>query len=298
MARSIKNCMFGAIMAVLLSGLAVVTPAYAESPWWHLSSASRPTYLQPGRAKTEVQQLTVHATEGVYELERVGIHGEELGRTRLGVGEEPEQVQLVLEELYGAGNVHVTGGPGAGTNEFEVYEIEFVGELSDQPIDFPNVAESNLKLSLEGREAQGIVSFAEISKGVPDGQLLITAVNLGDADANPATQPITITDSLPPGLKAVKIEAYADEAVTQQLEHPLVCSMGSLSCTFTGKNSGGAVSVPPYYQIQMRVLVDLGPGAKSGEVNEASVVGGGAPGATAKQSLTVSGSPAPFVVNT
>ena len=36
--------------------------------------------------------------------------------------------------------------------------------------------------------------------------------------------------------------------------------------------------IPPYEQIQMRISVNLKGGAKSGEVNEATVSGGGAPG--------------------
>ena len=295
MVRSIRNGILGVLAVGLLAGSADAAPASAESPWWHFSSTSRPTYLQPGHAKAEVQRLTVSATEGVYQLERGGSGR----RTRLAVGEEPEQVQVALEELYGAGNVQVNGGPGSGNdNEFEVYEIEFTGELIDQPLGFMRVAEKHLKLSIEGREEEGSISMTAVSNGAPDGQILVTAVNLGDANANPATQPITIIDKLPSGLKAVKVEGFADERVTHQLSYPLECSMGSLSCTFTGKNSGGATSVPPYEQIQMRVLVDLRPGAKSGEVNEATITGGGVVGATAKQLLTVSDSPAPFGVNT
>ncbi len=131
-----------------------------------------------------------------------------------------------------------------------------------------------------------------------DGEIVVTAANIGDADADPEVEPITLTDKLPKGLKAVAIEGYVNEAVTLQYEYPLECSLESLSCTFTGENSDGAISVPPYGGLQMRIAVVLRPGAKSGEVNEAAVVGGGAPSDAVKQSLTVSANPPPFGVNT
>src|ERR1700722_460244 len=281
----------GVFAACLLAGLAIATPSYANAPWWHLSSASRPTYLQQGHARSGIQTLTVSATEGGYQLERP--RG---GRARLAVGETPEQVQTALEEeLYGAGNVRVTGGHGVNaTNEYEVYEIEFTGELADQSIESMEVVEARLKRFTGGVEEIGEASVTQITQGRPDGQILVTAVNLGDANADPATQPISIADQLPVGLKAVAIEGYVDEKVTLEDEFPMECTMVSSTCTFTGKNSKGATSVPPYEQIQMRISVVLQPGAKSGEVNEAGISGGGAPGATAKQPLIVSDSPIPF----
>ena len=299
MARSIWNRVLGAFIVAALIGLIVATAAYAESPWWHLSSTSRPTYIRPGHAETEVQKLSVRATEGTYQLERSGLLGEDLGRTRFAVGEEPEQLQLGLEELYGMGNVVVTGGPGPNSyNPYEDYEIRFVGELADRPMLFPKVPEEHLNLPFPGEEEGHRVSVGLIANGRPDAQMLVTAVNLGDATANPSIQPIVLKDMLPPGLHAVAIEAYANEHVVEQLAWPLECSLQSVSCVFTGKNNGGATAIPPYEQIQMRILVDAEPGLKSGEVNAATVSGGGAHEVKATQSLVVSDSAASFGVNT
>ena len=41
------------------------------------------------------------------------------------------------------------------------------------------------------------------------GQIMLTAANLGDADANGATTPVTITDTLPEHMKAVSIGGWA-----------------------------------------------------------------------------------------
>jgi hypothetical protein len=275
-----------------LSLLGSVDSAGAESPWWHLSSSSRPTYLQPGREQNETWRLTVSATAGQYSLSKslLAIH--------LKVGEPPAEVQAALEAGYGAGNVQVTGGAGPeNNNPFEVYEIKFVGALAYRHPNFRGV-----DLDLKKRPEQGLtggrkrLELKELAKGRPAGLVVVTAVNLGDASANPETQPVTLTDKLPAGLEAVWIEGSAGETVgTRGLANPLQCSLASLSCTFLGAHE--IKQVAPYEPLQMRIAVNKIE-ARSGAVNEASVVGGGAPAARVKQSLTVSNAPIPFGVNT
>ena len=57
--------------ALWFAALAIPAPVLAASPWWHLSTAARPTDLQPARARDEVQQLTVAAHEGMYVAEQM-----------------------------------------------------------------------------------------------------------------------------------------------------------------------------------------------------------------------------------
>ena len=277
------------VAAGLLVGLAGVAPADALSPWWHLSVASRPTYLQPGKETDEVWHLTVSATKGKYTL-----YDQALGPLfAFEVGEAPAQVQAAIEGVYGAGNVQVTGNPGPEhNNPYEVYEIKFVGTNSYRHQVSTGVEISSPELSGGRGKAE-----LEATQGRPAGVILVTAVNLGDAPVNPATQRVTLTDKLPPGLEAVWIEGYAAEGITRDFASPLECSLGSLSCMFTGGPSDNQKSLPPYEQMQMRIGVNV-VGAKSGEVDEASVVGGGAPAASARQALTVSDAPIPFGVNT
>jgi hypothetical protein len=289
---------------VLLAVLVGASSASAGSPWWHLSSASQPTYLQPGQAKFETQQLTVSATKGKYYLtdRGAGFRAEGSGGPPLilEVGEEPKKVQEALEGKYGKGNVEVTGGPGPeATNPFEVYVVKFVGGLAYQPVR-PMASGSE---SLVG--GRGEATVRELAEGRPDGVIVVNAVNLGDADANPQTQLITLTDKLSAELTAVHIEGSVDEALSAfgPASYPLECVLGSMACTFNGKSGPPgewpqpyAARVPPYNQVQMRIAVNMS-GAKSGASNEASVTGGGAPAAAAKQSLVVSGGPAPFGVS-
>src|SRR5580700_8764515 len=52
------------VAGALLAGLLGAASANADSPWWHLNSGARPTVLQSGVARNEVQELTISATEG------------------------------------------------------------------------------------------------------------------------------------------------------------------------------------------------------------------------------------------
>jgi hypothetical protein len=294
MVRLLEKSVVGVVAACALVGVTGAGSAYALSPWWHLSSTSRPTYLHPGQARDEVQELTVSATEGAYIVE-----DGRGGRALLEVGESAEHVREALEgkealegEMYGSGNVNVTSRAGAnGPNE--VYEIEFTGALGHRPIGLLEIGATSL---IRGEE-QGEAAVREKVEGHTDGQLLVTAVNLGDANAEPERSPITITDVLPAGLEAVSIEGEADEDLFREAgTDPLECSLEMLRCSYAGK--GYNKLVLPYQQIQMRIAVNVKSGMGSGEVDEASVTGGGAPGATAKHTLLVGGSQVPVGVNT
>jgi hypothetical protein len=276
--------------ALWFAALAIPAPVLAASPWWHLSTAARPTDLQPARARDEVQQLTVAAHEGMYVVE------DGASSTMLEAGESPRAVQEALEgrgalagEMYGTGNVEVIGKPGPNS-AFEVYEVKFVGKLADRPV------------GLMGARAlvmNGEVTVVELVEGRVAGLILVTAVNLGDASANATQQPITLEDVLPPGLEAVSIEGEADEELFRFHENEMECSLSSLSCTFTGQTTP-LKAVAPYEQIQMRIAVDLRSDTKFGEneVNRASVTGGEAASVTAKGNITASNAPISFAMNT
>ncbi len=113
-----------------------------------------------------------------------------------------------------------------------------------------------------------------------EGQIVLTATNLGEVDANGATMPIKIIDTLPAGLKAA-----ASEAAHCSKTPPI-------SCTYT---SAGVVE--PYATIEVRIKVEVLEGASSGEVNRASVSGGGAPrDVSVTRPVTISEAPVPFGV--
>ena len=291
--------------AVLLFTLAFGTAsASAEtlSPWWHLTSRTRPTYLQPGQAKDTVQDVTVSGSPGesVTLLYVAYPHtgAEEDRFAEFPVGAEASVVQASLEGVFGSGDVEVAGGVGAMVG-VEPYVVTFTGALTDQSV---------APLSAEFSAVP--VSVTVVAVGRPAGYIVVTAANVGNTYANPEAHPVTLTDKLPPGLEAVGIEGTVDEGVaTLGHARELECVLGSLSCMFTGtiplneppfyySTTPYPRSVSPYQQLQMRIAVRLKEGgaqaAKSGEENVASIVGGEAPAAKAAQKLVVSGAPLAF----
>jgi len=118
-----------------------------------------------------------------------------------------------------------------------------------------------------------------------EGELVITATNLGDAPLSGEAVPVTIADTLPPGLSAVGIEAVAG-GVNSPNDGPVNCSLAALSCTFAG-------FLPSYDQIEVRIAVQVQSGATTGELNRIDVSGGDAPAASLQQPLAVGG-PTPF----
>jgi hypothetical protein len=303
------------LWAVLaFSALAGASCALASSPWWHLTSVSYPSYLQPGQARDEVQRVTVNATGGEFAVEEpVALEREGAFNTKgeanfvdFSFNAEASVVREGLQRLFhGARTVEVSGGPG-GAGGLSPYTITFPGQSVTVPGFQPQPlgVSGGLPVSVGGTALKGEVSAKMLALGRPDGTVLLSAVNLGDANANPQTQPVTVTDELPAGLEAVAIEGAVNESLSYfgTALIPLECSLGSMSCMFTSKSgvSEYPLSVPPYQPIYVRVAVRLKEGAqaaKSGEVNQASVTGGGAPVATAKQSLVVSGQPIPFGVS-
>jgi hypothetical protein len=281
----IRRTAVAVAVAGAVLGSVAVTSADALSPWWHLSSASRPTVLNPAQGKDEVQQVVVSATGGEFTL----TEAETSKSTHLDFDATAGEVQQGLEAVYGAGNVEVPRGRGNEAGS-EPYEVIFKGGLAHRPIP-PIEATSG---SLQGGRQEANVS--ELTRGSFDGQVVVTAVNLGDASASPEVQPIVLTDSLPAGVQAVSVEAYADERITAEKESPLECTIEGtqgVRCTYTGVGDEEKV-VTPYNQIQVRIGVDLRGDAKSGEVNEAAIDGGGAPSLTARQSLQIGDTPVPF----
>jgi hypothetical protein len=120
-----------------------------------------------------------------------------------------------------------------------------------------------------------------------DGKIVVTAANLGDANANGETTPVSIADKLPAGVRPVAIEGLSGSGGVQS-DGPVQCSLGSLTCTFAG-------SLPPFDQIEVVISVVV-EGAVSGALNEVSISGGEATSASIKRPITVSGTPTPFGV--
>jgi hypothetical protein len=259
--RLIKKACLGVATGIVLGMVASVPVASAEAlaPWWGLTSGARPTSLHSGLAKSEVQQLTVSATGGEY------LVGRSLPERVVPWNATHQELQAILEELYGAGNVEVPEGQGDETGS-KPYKIVFKGELADQPVgplftaQFPGV----LGKLTGGRKETSVI---ETSRGAFDGQIVVTAENRGDTGTSGT---VTIMDRLPSGLQPVAISGIAGG--TGPFNYgPVNCVLATLTCTVSKE-------LPPFEEIEVRVSVAVKPGAKTGEQNSASVSGGGAAG--------------------
>lgn len=262
----------------LLAALALASPVAAASPWWHMAFEGRPANVRPGSAEDAVQEVKVSgANEGsfilnsleVYHENQEAVHFEEFK-----FDASAQEVREGLERIWGTGTVEVTGGPGDATGS-KPYVIKFVGSRGDQAVEQMEVAGSGAE-----------VSITEPSEGRSDGEIVVNASNLGEADVHGENTPITITDKLPPGLTAIKTEAFLSGGLNPQR---VKCVQPVGPCTWDG-------TVAPYNGIEMVISIHTGTGAKSGEVNEATVSGGGVLGSTLRQPVSVSAAPAAFGV--
>jgi hypothetical protein len=292
----------GAALVGVLVPLTNVASAQAATPWWHLESATRPTYIQPGSGhpgapgEPEVQEIVVPLApfEGTPEQGGVRVKINEIKVAEFltepsaqffeELTEEPfpalkaTNVQAALEGVYGAGAVTVTEEA-----------------LPGGPVKF-TVSSPGNSAPIEVRTLEG---FAEptvsiVTPGtpevlpVPDGYVYVDAVNLGDAPVDGASVPVKIEDVLPGGLEAIGIAGTQPQVEADfSTRRPIPCKLASLSCEFNG-------ALASYDSLEMRIAVDVtGPVTAP---NQARISGGGAAAASVSRPVVISGEPVPFGV--
>jgi hypothetical protein len=264
-----------AVAAVVLSMIFGVGSAFAQSSWWSLDANARPTSLRPGQASDEIQTLTVSATSG----NMVVVAPEEKGAAFVPFNVSHQVLQEKLEELFGAGNVEVPKGEGNEAGD-DPYEIVFDGSLVNQPVALLSVLNAGLA---GGKES---ATITETAKGRPDGYIAITATDIGDVAVNAAVVPVSITDRLPQGIRAVGIEGLAGNRDLG----PVTCTLQPLTCTYSS-------ALPTFKDIEVRIAVVVEGGATSGESNEVSISGGETRGATIRRAIALSNSAVTFGVS-
>ena len=145
--------------------------------------------------------------------------------------------------------------------------------------------------------SQHTASNKEIPASSPtDGELYMTAENVGDQNVKGEGAHVKMTDVLPPGLEALGVAGSEPfKEGNFKAREPIPCSLEekggvqSASCTLSK-------ALAPYDQIEMRINVKLKAGAHTGELNQLSVSGGGAPPKLIERPITVSEAPVPFGV--
>ena len=195
-----------------------------------------------------------------------------------------------LEGAYGKGKAHVIKGAKGATLSF-VVESPFGSEpIEVFGLDPGVLEEPEAKLISPGK--------AEIPAipAVPDGEIYVTAENLGDANVNGAKK-VQFRDVLPKGLKAIAVAGSKPfkEADFHQRE-AIPCELGEeggaqvATCTMSEE-------LAPYDQLEMRIGVDLEKGVSGELQDQAAIFGGGAPPALIESPITVSEAPVPFGLN-
>jgi hypothetical protein len=209
-------------------------------------------------------------------------------------------------EAVGAGTLTLSklateAGTGVALVGRVPYRLTFKGrEVVEPGSHFTEACEYSASECLQAPPGEfPTATLTELTKGRPDGEILISASNLGDVAASGCTKvaagtgkytgpgctagelgtgeyeatPITVSDVLPPGFEAVGVhgEAAEGESIETVLQE---CSLNgengvtAPACAFKGV-------VPPYTALTLHVEVD-DTGASGKVSQQASVSGGGA----------------------
>ena len=309
MVHSIRRAVLAVAVAATLIALCAAS-ASASEPWWGLNVDAQPTNVRSGLAADEVQHLVISGSAGdVALIEPTSFEEfqhelrtlEELRFAVVPYDATTGQMQAALESIYTSKQVHVSEVKVEG--ETRTYAIVFPSQpyIRDYPnpdVGGPVIASGEFvplldpgaeQLSCAGATGSNCTGSAEatvVSRGRADGQIILLAQNRGDEWTKGQ---ITIADKLPKGLEAVEIEGLSGEGPGLFNRGAVTCSLKSLSCKYgelvynagTGPPRHGLPEdLPPFEGVEVRIAVRVLPGASSGEIDTATVSGGGAAKAT------------------
>jgi hypothetical protein len=291
-----------AAIAVALTTIAVMPlAASAASPWWQILDGSRPSNLwEPTDNVQEIKTAKVTFRGEEVLIAEVIVDGEVVGCMAAGtfvipeVGSPPaaficairelmlietaEQLQEALEGPYGAGEVHVTGGPAADQPFIVTVDGKWVPPVQVSPLQ-PGPEEPFLG------EAETTVTASGGS-----GRLVVTVTNLGNKAVDASEEPVTVVDELPEGAIALGAEGFAG---ARDVYGPVDCEVEDagkkVTCTWDGEE------LPAYESIEIEIPVNLpGEPPVAGKPGTITVSGGGVAGKSAPQEITVSPEETPF----
>jgi uncharacterized repeat protein (TIGR01451 family) len=121
-----------------------------------------------------------------------------------------------------------------------------------------------------------------LAPGSTEDLYAITVTNSGGAPANGAVEPVTITDTLPPGLTATAITGVDSKQSTIG-----TCVLATLACSYNSTVGIGDV-------LTIYITVSVSNSAPSSVTNTATVSGGATSDATVRDATAISSSPAGF----
>jgi hypothetical protein len=144
-------------------------------------------------------------------------------------------------------------------------------------------------LPLAGEPLQG-----EGDEGIRgEGMVVVSAINLGEANVEAQTEPVTISDQLPAGVEAVKVRAFTGRGVPgahgDQQELSCETQPARVTCTFSGE-------LPPFVQLELQITVRTTASSPSQPVGRVSVSGGELEETTLQQPVRIGGGSTSFGV--
>jgi hypothetical protein len=258
--------------ALLAFGATSASAAVCEgcTPWWHVTTSARPTDLWTPTG--EVQELEIGGlTELRVEGKPVACVGVPYGVayceafTHLPFTASPGELVPKLEAAWGIAGVAVSEREGKWAITTPGHFVPALEAIAPEA---------------------GLGGSVSVQGG--SGEMVITATNLGDAPVNGETTPVTITDALPEGVTALKVEGVAGSS-EEQNRGPVQCVQPAGPCTFEHELS-------PYESIELTVHVAVsGEPPAAGRSGQVTVAGGGGAGVSVAQPLHI-GEHTPFGV--
>jgi hypothetical protein len=273
----------------LLGAVSAAAASAAPSPWWQVLTGSRPTNLwipEDNVQEIETEIGEQFGFEGV--AARIEVNGETvgcLGTANFGgeflcnsIGyapiEKAEELEALLETVFGTSSVEVTGGPVGGD--------PFLIAVADRGA--PPIKTTPLEV-VPGSEPPSPFGSAKarLLQAGGSGRLVLTITNLGDAPVDATDLPVRIEDELPAGVIATSVEAFAG---ARGEAGPVDCSVeasgSTVVCTFEDV-------LDPYEAIEVEVSAALtGEPPTPADPGKVTVSGGSAPMVVEAQPLVVS----------
>ncbi|HEY5342927.1 MAG TPA: hypothetical protein VIJ66_04640, partial [Solirubrobacteraceae bacterium] len=264
-----------AAAALLFPVAAAAAPAGSG---WSMGLVAEPTNFSAAETQDWVEQLTVNATGGTYELQPAHNSAR---TTAIAWDASAEEVQKALEALpeVGPGNVSVSGGPGDETGS-KPYTVTWVGALSGS---FPGGLGLQENKLMNGAGAGTISTEVVHEEGVHD-RYTLTAINASDKQSDGE---VSVVAKLPPGL--VPVEMQIQEPVSHESG---TCTLLEAKCMYNGE------PILPGRELLVTLRVALStPSLKGSLTTTASVSGGGLGESSRSESTLINEGPAPFGIN-
>jgi len=270
--RRMRFCLFVASATVAL--LLLAGPAAAGTPAvaWKIKTVARPTSFSSEDMRADIRRLRVFATGGTFTVRSGGVESPPLPWNATAA--ELEAAFNALPTVGGVGgSASVSGGPGDELGSHP-YEIAFDGgSLLGRTVNF----------DIYGGMLEGPAS--RITEEQPQhpyarDNLVLVPKNLGSVAA---TGQVTLTDTLPPGVRVAEINTPTWTCGTE-------VSGGSEVVTCTTEESVGPLASARGIEIVASVAPEI-----SGTItNLAQVSGGGAPAPAVTETKIPIDAPQPF----